>query len=138
MVKRFSILVLSAAAAVIAGCAHNEVARINSRGDVVAQGTGQLSFRSPGPGLVSVYDVNDNSVINSSSVDAGSVVSINPVAGNITVTDATRAGTQIVNTGVAKSHRYEVWFIPQKQVEEGALRQLPPATTTTPATTNGQ
>jgi hypothetical protein len=132
MLKTLSILLLSAA---LIGCAHSNEPRIASRGDVVAQGTGQLSFRSPGPGLVSVYDVNDNSVINSSAVDADSVVSINPVAGNITVTDATRAGTQIVHTGVNRSHRYEVWFIPQRQVEEGVLRR-PPATEMAP--TNGQ
>ena len=118
--KTLPILLLSAA---LAGCVSHSAPPIPSRGDVVAQGTGQLSFRAPGPGLVSVYDVNDNSIVNTSAVDGGSVVSINPTAMNITVTDASRAGTQIVNTGVNKSHRYEMWFIPQRMVEEGALRR---------------
>jgi len=122
MTKKFSILLLSAA---LVGCASHNEAPIPSRGDVVAQGSGQLSFRSPGPGLVSVYDVNENSIVNTSAVEPGSVVSVNPTAMNITVTDASRAGTQIVNTGVNKSHRYEMWFIPQRQVEEGALRRPP-------------
>src|SRR5437762_5155799 len=68
---------------------------IQRRGDVVAEGSGQLSFRAPGPGLVSIYDVKDDSIIHSSAVDAGSVISINPAAMNITVTDAARAGTQV-------------------------------------------
>src|SRR3954471_12749760 len=85
MSKTLPILLLSAA---LAGCASHAEPPIPSRGDVVAQGAGQLSFRSPGPGLVSVYDVNDNSIVNTSAVENGSVVSINPTAMNITVTDA--------------------------------------------------
>ena len=95
------------------GCATQSRPPVERRGDVVAQGIGQLSFRAPGPGLVSVFDVNDNSIIHTSAVDAGSVVTVNPPAGNITVTDASRAGTQIVHTGVTKSHAYEIWFIPR-------------------------
>jgi len=56
--------------------------------------------------------VNTDSVIHSSAVVKGSVVSVNPQAGNIAVTDADRAGTEIVNTGINKSNRYEMWFIP--------------------------
>jgi hypothetical protein len=124
------LLVLFLSGSLLGGCAGmSKQPRIPSHGDVVAQGVGQLSFRSPGPGLVSVYDATDNSVINSSAVEAGSVVSINPVAMNITVTDAARAGTQIVHTGVSKSHRYEMWFIPQQQVDAGELRQQPTTTT---------
>jgi len=85
---------------------------IPHRGEVVAQGSGELSFRAPGPGLVSVYDVSTDSIIHSSAVVRGSVIAINPQAGSITVTDADRSGTQIVHTGVNKSHRYELWFIP--------------------------
>ena len=103
---------VAALLAVLIGCAastpKNPVPR---RGEVVAQGIGVLSFRAPGQGLLSVYDVNSNSVIHSSAVKEGSVVSLNPQAGNITVTDADRAGTQIVHTGVSRSHRYEMWFI---------------------------
>ena len=86
---------------------------IPHRGDIVAQGSGQLSYRAQAPGLVSVYDVSANSVISSTAVNEGSVVSVNPSSGTITVTDANRAGTQILHTGVSKSHRYELWFIPQ-------------------------
>jgi hypothetical protein len=102
--------------------------RIPARGNIVTQGVGQLSFRAPGPGLVSVYDVNMDSIVNSSAVEAGSVVSLNPVAGNITVTDSSRAGTQIVNSGVSKSHHYEMWFIPQERSDQGVLQQHPSTT----------
>jgi len=108
---KHSLLPLLLATLSIAGCASTPKQVIQPRGDVVAQGTGQLSFRAPGPGLVSVYDVNDNSVISSSAVDSGSVVSLNPAAGNITVTDVSHAGTQVVHTGINKSHQYEMWFI---------------------------
>lgn len=97
--------------ALIAGCASAPKQVIEPKGDVVAQGIGQLSFRAPGPGLVSIYDVSDNSVISSTAVDSGSVVSLNPAAGNITVTDVSHAGTQVVHTGINKSHQYELWFI---------------------------
>jgi hypothetical protein len=102
--------------------------RIPARGNIVTQGVGPHSFRAPGPGLVSVYDVNMDSIVNSSAVEAGSVVSLNPVAGNITVTDSSRAGTQIVNSGVSKSHHYEMWFIPQEQIDQGVLQQHPSTT----------
>jgi hypothetical protein len=97
--------------ALIAGCASAPKQVIEPKGDVVAQGIGQLSFRAPGPGLVSIYDVSDNSVISSTAVESGSVVSLNPAAGNITVTDVSHAGTQVVHTGINKSHQYELWFI---------------------------
>ena len=97
--------------ALIAGCASAPKQVIEPKGDVVAQGVGQLSFRSPGSGLVSVYDVNENSVISSTAVESGSVVSLNPAAGNVTVTDVSHAGTQVVHTGISKSHQYELWFI---------------------------
>ena len=109
--KASSLLILSFL--LLQGCATQPQEPLQRRGDIVAQGTGQLSFRAPVAGLVSIYDVNANSIVNSSAVDAGSVVSLNPQAGNITVTDANRAGTQIVNTGVNKSHQYEMWFIPR-------------------------
>jgi hypothetical protein len=100
-------------AAALCGCASSPARMpIPRRGEVVAQGVGTLSFRSPDVGLVSVYDVNSDSVIHSGAVVKGSVVSLNPQAGNITVTDADRAGSQIVHTGLEKSHRYELWFIP--------------------------
>ena len=95
-----------------AGCMSTPKNPIPHRGEVVAQGSGQLSFRAPEPGLVSIYDVSTDSVIHSTAVIKGSVVSVNPQAANVTVTDADRAGTEIVNTGVNKSHRYEMWFIP--------------------------
>ena len=97
----------------LAGCsALSQRQTIPRRGEVVAQGVGQLSFRAPEAGLVSVYEVNTDSVIHSSAVSRGSVVAVNPQAGNITVTDPDRTGTEIVHTGVNKSHRYEMWFIP--------------------------
>ena len=108
-----SSLAILSALLFLQGCASQPKETIQRRGDVVAEGSGQLSFRAPGPGLVSVYDVNADSIVHSSAVDAGSVVSINPTAMNITVTDATRAGTQVVHTGINKSHRYEMWYIPR-------------------------
>jgi hypothetical protein len=111
------ILLLTLSVAAFAGCASpaskNPIPR---RGDVVAQGTGTLSFRAPAAGLASVYDINSNSVIHSSAVKEGTVVALNPQAGNITVTDADRAGSQVVHSGVSKSHRYEIWFIPSHQM----------------------
>jgi len=99
----------------LAGCAANGNSQppIHHRGDIVAQGVGQLSFRSQAPGLVSVYDINANSVICSTAVLDGSVVSLNPTAANIAVTDAGHGGTQIIHTDISNSHRYEIWFIPQ-------------------------
>jgi hypothetical protein len=111
ILKSPSLLIISFL--LVQGCAAQPKETIQRRGDVVAEGTGQLSFRAPGPGLVSVYDVNADSIIHSSAVDAGSVISINPAAMNITVTDAARAGTQVVHTGINKSHRYEMWYIPR-------------------------
>ncbi len=97
------------------GCEVNSQpeAMIPHRGDIVAQGSGQLSYRAQASGLVSVYDVKANSVISSTAVYEGSIVLLNPQAGDIAVTDANRAGTQIIHTGITKSHRYELWFIPQ-------------------------
>lgn len=98
---------------VLSGCAAKPKAPIPKRGEVVALGTGTtLSFRSPDAGLVSAYDENEDSIIHTGAVVKGSVVALNPQAGTITVTDADRAGTQVVHTGLDKSHRYELWFIP--------------------------
>src|SRR5215471_15294145 len=58
-----------------AGCMSTPKQTIPHRGEVVAQGSGQLSFRAPEPGLVSIYDVNTDSVIHSTAVVKGSVVS---------------------------------------------------------------
>jgi hypothetical protein len=113
MSAKITILLLLIAMMAI-GCASKPKEVIPRRGEVVAQGTGPLSFRAPAVGLVSVYDVKSNSVINSSAVKEGTVVAVNPQAGNITVTDPDRAGTQIVHTGVSKSHPYEMWFIAQR------------------------
>src|SRR5215213_848451 len=109
MSKRFINTTFIAISLLIAGCAGQPKQPLQRKGDVVAQGSGQLSFRSPAAGLVSIYNVNTNSVIHSSAVEPGSVVTVNPGAGNITVTDAARAGTQIVHTGIDKSNQYEMW-----------------------------
>lgn len=122
--RHFTFVLLIASAAV-AGCSTPPKQPIQRRGDVVAQGSGQLSFRSPGPGLVSLFDVNTNSVVQSTGVEAGSVVSVNPQAGNVTVTDATRSGTQIVHTGVSTKHRYELWFIPRTYTPQDAATTQP-------------
>ena len=100
------------------------VQTVPRRGEVVAQGTGMLSFRAPGPGLVSVYDLNTNSVVESTAVGERSVVLVNPQAGNITVSDADRNGTQIVHTDINKSHRYEMWFIPRSSMDAAATQPL--------------
>ena len=110
--SRYILIIILTAAMTSLGCASSRTPVIPRRGDVVAQGTGPLSFRAPGRGLVSVYDVNTNSVIHSSAVNDGTLVALNPQAGNVSVTDADRAGTQIVHSGLSKSHRYEMWFIP--------------------------
>src|SRR5436305_663795 len=112
--RNASFLMLIVALFLPGGCmADKPMPAIPHRGDVVAEGTVMLSFRAPGPGLVSVYDANTNSVVQSTAVEQGSVVAVNPLPGNITVTDANRNGTQIVHTEVNKSHRYEMWFIPR-------------------------
>lgn len=109
-----------------AGCASSASKEpIPRRGEVVTQGIGTLSFRAPGTGLLSVYDVNTNSVIHSSAVREGSVVAINPQVGNITVTDGDRAASQIVHTGLSRSHKYEMWFIATRP---GEARGLEPTT----------
>lgn len=108
-----SIILCIVLGAVLTGCATAKRATVSRRGEVVAQGTGTtLSFRSPDAGLVSAYDETADSVIHSGAVVKGSVVALNPQAGTITVTDADRAGTQVVHTGLDKTHRYELWYIP--------------------------
>lgn len=99
----------------LVGCAPKAgpAPRIAHRGDIVAQGGGQLSYRAQAPGLISVYDVTSDAVISSTAAGEGTVVTVNPSVGNITAVDANRAGTQILHTGVSKSHKYELWFIPQ-------------------------
>src|SRR5437879_13927717 len=99
-------------ALLLSGCVSQPTESIPRRGEVVAQGTGQLSFRAPEPGLVSVYDVNTDSIIHSSAVTRGSVIALNPQAGNITVTDPDPAGTEIVHTRVEKSHPHAHRLIP--------------------------
>lgn len=112
--------------AAVVGCASSASKEpIPRRGEVVTQGIGSLSFRAPGTGLLSVYDVNTNSVIHSSAVREGSVVAINPKVGNITVTDGDRAASQIVHTGLSRSHKYEMWFIATRP---GDARALEPTT----------
>jgi hypothetical protein len=111
MIKKFTILLLAAA---LAGCASNNKQPVPRRGEVVAQGTGTLSFRAPDRGLVSVYDVNNDAIIHTSGVGPNSVIALNPSTGNITMTDSDHAGTQNVYSGLNKSHRYEIWFIPAR------------------------
>ena len=109
MSKKLLILIV---AATLAGCgAQPKQPPLTRRGDVVAQGTGPLSFRAPDRGLVSVYDVATNTIIHTSGVTAGSVLTVNTNSGNITVSEP-GGGTQTVYQGLNKSHRYEVWFIP--------------------------
>ena len=107
-------IIILALSTTLVGCVSSSKSTpvIPRRGEMVAQGTGVLSFRSPAKGLVSVYDINTNSIVHSSAVGDGTLVTLNPQAGNISVTDAKAAGTQVVHTGVNKSHRYEMWFIP--------------------------
>jgi hypothetical protein len=109
MSKKLFILIVVAA---LAGCAAQpKQPPLTRRGDVVAQGTGPLSFRAPDRGLVSVYDVATNTVIHSSGVTSGAVLTVNTTSGNITVSEP-GGGTQTVYQGLNKSHRYEMWFIP--------------------------
>jgi len=111
MLKQLSIVMI-AVATLIVGChAQPKQPPLSRRGDVVAQGTGPLSFRAPDRGLVSVYNVATNTIIHSSGVTPGSVLTVNTASGNITVTDP-GGGTQTVYQGLNKSHRYEIWFIP--------------------------
>ena len=115
MPKHFFILTL-AALALAGGCATGpKRAPISPRGDGVAQGTGPLSFRASERGMVSVYDANTNTVVHASGLTPGSVIMTNPAVGNISVTDS-GAGTQTVYSGLNKSHRYQVWFIPAHSV----------------------
>lgn len=110
MLKKLSILFV--AATLLAGCqAQPKQPPLSRRGEVVAQGTGPLSFRAPDRGLVSVFDVATNTIIHSSGVTPGSVLTVNTNSGNITISDP-GGGTQQVYQGLNKSHRYEIWFIP--------------------------
>jgi len=109
MSRKLLILLL---AATLAGCgAQPKQPPLTRRGDVVAQGTGPLSFRAPDRGLVSVYDVATNTVIHSSGVTTGSILTVNTNTGGITISEP-GGGTQNVYQGLNKSHRYEIWFIP--------------------------
>ena len=104
--------VLMVAATLIAGCQPRaKTPPLTRRGDVMAQGTGPLSFRAPDRGLVSVYDVATNTIIHSSGVTPGAVLTVNTNSGNISISDP-GGGTQNVYQGLNKSHRYEIWFIP--------------------------
>ena len=104
--------ILFGAATLATGChAQPKQPPLSRRGEVVAQGTGPLSFRAPDRGLVSVYNVATNTIIHSSGVTPGSVLTVNTNTGNITVSDP-GGGTQNVYQGLNKSHRYEIWFIP--------------------------
>ena len=53
-----------------------------------------------------------DAIVHSAGVGINSVITLNPTTGNITITDADRAGVQTVFTGVNKSHAYELWFVP--------------------------
>ena len=111
MSKQFFVLMF-AAIALAGGCASGpKTPPLSPKGEVVAQGSGPLSFRASERGMVSVYDVNTNTVVHASGLTPGSVIMTNPAVGNINVTDS-GAGTQNVYSGLNKSHRYEVWFIP--------------------------
>src|SRR5688500_17011391 len=110
MLKQLFMLMI--AATVIVGCAPRaKTPPLTRRGDVMAQGTGPLSFRAPDRGLVSVYDVATNTIIHSSGVTPGSVLTVNTNSGAISISDP-GGGTQNVYQGLNKSHRYEIWFIP--------------------------
>ena len=112
MLKKLSVLLVAATLSAAAGCgAQPKQPPLSRRGEVVAQGTGPLSFRAPDRGLVSVYDVATNTVIHSSGVTPGSVLAVNTNGGGISVSDP-GGGTQQVYQGLIKSHRYEIWFIP--------------------------
>ena len=105
-------LLILLVAATLAGCGTQpKQPPLTRRGEVVAQGTGPLSFRAPDRGLVSVYDVATNTVIHSSGVTTGSILTVNTNTGGITISEP-GGGTQNVYQGLNKSHRYEIWFIP--------------------------
>ena len=113
-------LLILIVAATLAGCAAQpKQPPLTRRGDVVAQGTGPLSFKAPDRGLVSVYDVATNTVISSSGVTSGSVLTVATNTGNITISEP-GGGTQTVYQGLNKSHRYEIWFI----AAQGATTRL--------------
>ena len=118
MPKTIFILIVAAA---LAGCSAMQPKQppLTRRGEVVAQGTGPLSFRAPDRGLVSVYDVATNTVISSSGVTSGSVLTVATNTGNITISEP-GGGTQTVYQGLNKSHRYEIWFI----AAQGATTRL--------------
>ena len=104
-------LLILIAIATIAGCVTQpKQPPLTRRGDVVAQGTGPLSFRAPDRGLVSVYDVATNTVIHTSGVTSGTLLTVNTSTGSITVTEP-GGGTQTVYQALKSSHRYEIWFI---------------------------
>jgi hypothetical protein len=110
------LITIAIVAASLTGCASSQSKQppLSRKGDVVAQGTGPLSFRSPERGMVSVYDVTINTVVHSSGLQPGDVLATNPPAGIITVSEPGRAGTQTVYSGMNKSHQYEIWFIPAR------------------------
>ncbi len=117
LIRPISLLI---ALALITGCGAlggSEKQIIPHRGDLMAIGTGQLSFRAPSQGLASIYDVKSNMLIHTSAVGAGSVITINPPAGNITVTDADRSATQVVYTAIKLGREYEMTFLPTRAGE---------------------
>ena len=104
-------LLILIVAATLAGCAAQPTQPpLTRRGDVVAQGTGPLSFKAPDRGLVSVYDVATNTIIHTSGVTTGALLTVNTNTGSITVAEP-GGGTQTVYQGLNKSHRYEIWYI---------------------------
>jgi hypothetical protein len=113
MSKPFFVLMLAAIALAGGGCASGpKTPPLSPKGEVVAQGSGPLSFRASERGMVSVYDVNMNTVVHAGGMMPGSLIMTNPAAGNISVTDSGSTATQNVYSGLNRSHRYEVWFIP--------------------------
>ena len=119
--SHFDVAVCDAASSAARAQAARATPPLSRRGEVVAQGTGPLSFRAPDRGLVSVYDVATNTIIHSSGVTPGSVLTVNTNSGNITVSDP-GGGTQTVYQGLNKSHRYEIWFIPAHAAHGGTTR----------------
>src|SRR3712207_1286854 len=66
---------IALSSATLAGCAtQSKAPPIAPKGEVVAQGTGPLSFRAAERGQVSVYDVDTRTVIHASGVGPGSVL----------------------------------------------------------------
>ena len=124
MSKKLFILIVAAA---LAGCATQpKQPPLTRRGDVVAQGTGPLSFRAPDRGLVSVYDVATNTVIHTSGLTVGALLTVNTNTGSITVSEPV-GGSQNVYQGLNKSHRYEMWFIPAQGGGGGTTTTKPSA-----------